>query len=281
MREGEKEINETMRQTNNKIIKAGFIQFSPVLGDLKSNMENLSRLIDRAAKADLVVIPELANSGYNFKNREQAFNLAEEAENSEFINFLVEKAREFNLHIVSGFNEKEGKKLFNTSVLVNPNGIIGKYRKIHLFMNEFDIFEKGNLGLPVFDLGFCKMGMLVCFDWIFPEVWRILALKGADLICHPSNLVLPYAQQAVPVHGMINKYFIVTANRYGTERGVTFSGNSFISNPIGQTLVSAKANDDSVEIVEMDISKSRNKMITDRNHALNDRFPQEYGELVR
>ncbi|RLD56850.1 MAG: carbon-nitrogen hydrolase [Bacteroidetes bacterium] len=262
-------------------MKAGFIQFSPVLGDLKSNMENLSRLIDRAAKADLVVIPELANSGYNFKNREQAFNLAEEAENSEFINFLVEKAREFNLHIVSGFNEKEGKKLFNTSVLVNPNGIIGKYRKIHLFMNEFDIFEKGNLGLPVFDLGFCKMGMLVCFDWIFPEVWRILALKGADLICHPSNLVLPYAQQAVPVHGMINKYFIVTANRYGTERGVTFSGNSFISNPIGQTLVSAKANDDSVEIVEMDISKSRNKMITDRNHALNDRFPQEYGELVR
>ena len=263
-----------------KTIKAGFIQFRPILGDLQSNMKNLSSLIEQAAGADLVVIPELANSGYNFENREQAFQLAEETGNSEFINFLTEKAREFNLHIVSGFNEKEGEKLFNTSVLVNSTGLIGKYRKIHLFMNEFDIFEKGNLGLPVFDLGFCKMGMLVCFDWIFPEVWRILALKGTDLICHPSNLVLPYAQQAVPVHGMINKYFIITANRYGTERGVTFSGKSFISDTVGKTLVTTKANEDAVEIAEMDISQSRNKMITDRNHALNDRFSEEYGELV-
>ena len=269
-----------MIQNDNKIVKAGFIQFRPILGDLQSNMENLSRLIEKAAEADLIVIPELANSGYNFKSRGEAFQLAEEVGNSEFVNFLIEKAREFDLHIVSGFNEKEGEKLFNTSVLVNPKGLIGKYRKIHLFMNEFDIFEKGNLGLPVFDLGFCKMGMLICFDWIFPEVWRILALKGVDLICHPSNLVLPYAQQAVPVHGLINKYFVITANRFGTERDVTFSGNSFISDPFGKTLVTAKANEDAVKIVEMDISQSRNKMITDRNHALNDRFPQEYKELA-
>ncbi|RLD54782.1 MAG: carbon-nitrogen hydrolase [Bacteroidetes bacterium] len=262
-------------------MKAGFIQFRPILGDLQSNMENLSKLIEQAAEADLIVIPELANSGYNFENREQAFQLAEKTGNSEFINFLTKKAREYNLHIVSGFNEKKGDKLFNTSVLINSNGLIGKYRKIHLFMSEFDIFEKGNLGLPVFDLGFCKMGMLVCFDWIFPELWRILALKGADLICHPSNLVLPYAQQAVPVHGMINKYFVITANRYGTERGVTFSGKSFISDPFGKTLITAKANEDAVEIIEIDISQSRNKMITDRNHALNDRFPEEYGELIR
>jgi predicted amidohydrolase len=243
-------------------------------------MANLSRLIKQAAQADLIVIPELANSGYNFENREQAFQLAEETKNSIFIDFLVEKAREFDVHIVSGFNEKEGDKLFNTSVLVNSSGLIGKYRKIHLFLNEFDIFEKGNLGLPVFDLGFCKMGMLVCLDWIFPEVWRILALKGADLICHPSNLVLPYAQQAVPVHGMINKYFIITANRYGTERGVTFSGKSFISDVFGKTLIMAKANEDSMKIVDLDISQARNKMITERNHAINDRFPEDYGELV-
>ncbi len=264
-----------------KTIKAGFIQFRPILGDLQLNMENLSVLIEQASGADLIVIPELANSGYNFESRGEAFQLAEETGKSEFVNFLTEKSREYNLHIVSGFNEKEGDKLFNTSILVNPKGLIGKYRKIHLFMNEFDIFEKGNLGLPVFDLGFCKMGMLVCFDWIFPEVWRILALKGADLICHPSNLVLPYAQQAVPVHGMINKYFVITANRYGTERGVTFSGKSFISDPVGKTLVTAKPDEDSVEIVEIDILQSRNKMITARNHTLNDRFPENYGELIQ
>ncbi|NOX47635.1 MAG: carbon-nitrogen hydrolase [Chlorobi bacterium] len=263
-----------------KTLKAGFIQFRPILGDLQSNMEKLSVLIEQAAGADLIVIPELANSGYNFKDREQAFKLAENVEKSVFIDFLIRKAKEFDLHIVSGFNEKEGDKLYNTSVLVDSNGVIGKYRKIHLFMNEFDIFEKGDIGLPVFDLGFCKMGMLICFDWIFPEVWRILALKGADLICHPSNLVLPYAQQAVPVHGMINKYYIITANRYGTERGVTFSGKSFISDTIGKTLVMAKGNEDTVKIVEMDISKSRNKMITERNHALDDRSPEDYADLV-
>lgn len=269
-----------MITNNNKRIKAGFIQFRPILGDLQQNMENLSGLIEKADGADLIVIPELANSGYNFENKEQAFQLAEDIKNSAFIDFLIGKAREFDLHIVSGFNEKEDNKLFNTSVLVNSKGFVGKYRKIHLFMNEFDIFEKGNLGLPVFDMGFCKIGMLVCFDWIFPEVWRILALKGADIICHPSNLVLPYAQQAVPVHGMINKYYIITANRYGTEGGVTFSGKSFISDPFGKTLAMAKAKEDSVKIVEMDIAQSRNKMITDRNHAIHDRFPEDYGDLV-
>jgi predicted amidohydrolase len=269
-----------MSQTDINTIKAGFIQFRPILGDLQANMDKLSGLLEQSARSDLIVIPELANSGYNFENRDQAYQFAEETNNSIFIDFLIEKAREFDLHIVSGFNEREDDKLFNTSVLINQNGLIGKYRKIHLFMNEFDIFAKGPLGLPGFELGCCKRGMLVCFDWIFPEVWRILALKAADLICHPSNLVLPYAQQAVPVHGMINKYFIITANRYGTERGVTFSGKSFISDTFGKTLVMAKANEDSVKVVEMDISKSRNKMITERNHALDDRFPKEYGELI-
>ncbi len=120
-------------------------------------------------------------------------------------------------------------------------------------MNEFDFFEKGNLGLPVFDIGICKIGMLICFDWIFPEVWRILALKGADIICHPSNLVLPYAQQAVPVHGMINRTFNITANRYGTERGVTFSGKSIISDPFGKTLVTASPDKDEVAFVDLNL----------------------------
>ena len=117
--------------------------------------------------------------------------------------------------------------------------MIGKYRKVHLFMNEWDIFEKGNLGFPVFDFGICKIGMLICFDWIFPEVWRILALKGADIICHPSNLVLPYAQQAVPVHGMINRTFNITANRIGIERGIKFTGESIISDPEGKIIKKA------------------------------------------
>ncbi len=273
-------VNSILSDNNKSKIKAGFLQFEPKLGEPDLNISNIEHLLSQTAGADLVVIPELANSGYNFESKEQAIQLAESVDNSPYLNFLSDQAKKLNLHIVSGFHEIDNYLLYNTSVLIGPNGIIGKYRKIHLFMNEFDFFEKGNLGLPVYDIGFCKVGMLICFDWVFPEVWRILALKGADIICHPSNLVLPYAQQAVPVHGMINKTFNITANRYGTERGVTFSGKSMISNPVGITMVIASSDKDDVCIVDMDINQARNKKITDRNHVINDRFPKDYIELT-
>ena len=264
-----------------KIIKAGFLQFEPVLGDPEENISRIAGLLGKAKDADLIVIPELANSGYNFESKKQAIQLAESIDDSPYIKFLTEEARKLNLFIVSGFHEIEENLLYNSSVLIGSNGLIGKYRKIHLFMNEFDFFEKGNLGLPVFDIGNCKIGMLICFDWVFPEVWRIVALKGADIICHPSNLVLPYAQQAVPVHGMLNRIFNITANRYGTERGITFSGKSIISNPTGETLAMAGSDKDEVGIVDIDIAQARHKRITERNHVFNDRFPSDYFEISK
>lgn len=263
-----------------EIINAGFIQFEPILGQPETNKEKLYVLLDDAKYADLVVIPELANSGYNFKSKEQAFQFSETERKSSYLQFLQEKASSHNIYIISGFLERENDKLYNSSILIGPNGTIGKYRKIHLFWNEFDFFEKGNLGLPVFDLGFCKVGMLICFDWIFPEAWRILALKGADIICHPSNLVLPYAQQAVPVQGMLNRTFNITANRYGTEGDITFSGKSIISNPFGETLVTALPDRDEIIIKELNLGLARNKMITPRNHAFDDRVPELYTELI-
>jgi predicted amidohydrolase len=262
------------------MMRAGYIQFNPVLGNQKKNIRVLSGLLDKAIGTDLMVIPELANSGYNFETKEQAFSLAENLGNSLFLKFLEEKARKLKMYIVSGINELDNGLLYNTATLVGPEGYIGKYRKMHLFMNEFDFFEKGNLGLPVFDIGKCKIGILICFDWVFPEVWRILALKGADVICHPSNLVLPFAQQAVPVHGLINKTYVITANRFGTEREITFSGQSFISDTEGKTLAKAPSDKNEVRIMDLDILKSRNKMITQRNHVMNDRLPEEYGDLI-
>ena len=261
-------------------IKAGFIQFNPVLGFPEKNIKVLSRLLNKAKGAELIVIPELANSGYNFKTRKQAFDLAEPVPDGEYVRFLVYQAKKFNLHIVSGVNEKDGDKLYNSAVLVGPGGFIGKYRKMHLFMNEFDFFEKGDSGFPVYEINDFKIGILICFDWIFPEAWRIIALQGADVICHPSNLVLPYAQQAVPVHGMINRVFCITANRYGTERDITFSGQSIISDPAGNTLYTASAARDECVTMQIDIVPARNKMITQRNHVFNDRRPEQYNDLT-
>jgi predicted amidohydrolase len=261
------------------IIQAGYLQFNPILGHPEENIQPIEHLIFDSENADLIVLPELANSGYNFESREQAFSLAEETGKSRYIDFLTSLSKKHNTFLVSGFNEKENDKLFNTAILIGKDGLIGKYRKMHLFMNEWDIFERGNLGLPVFDIGNFRIGMLVCFDWIFPEVWRILALKGADIICHPSNLVLPYAQQAVPVQGMMNRTFNITANRIGTEGEITFTGKSIISDPTGKVLSMASPDKEELTIATFDLNLARNKMITPRNHVLTDRLPSEYSFL--
>ena len=262
-------------------IQAGFVQLAPALGDTEATMERLEALADQFAAADLVVLPELCNSGYNFESPEQAWELSETVADSVFLTFVRDLCAKNNQHIVTGFCERDGDRLYNSSALVGPNGSVGIYRKLHLFMNEKDIFEPGDVGLPVFEIGELKVGMLICFDWVFPEAWRILALRGADIICHPSNLVIPEkAQRAVPIHAMINGVYVATANRIGTERELTFTGGSLIAGPRSQVLAQAPANSEAIEIVNIDIAAARNKAVTARNDLLADRRPQEYDFIL-
>ena len=122
--------------------------------------------------------------------------------------------------------------------------------------------------------------MLICFDWVFPEAWRVLALKGADIICHPSNLVIPgLCQKALPVHAVCNRIFVVTANRIGTERDLMFTGLSTIANPRSDILVQASPDHEEVGLVDIDIALARNKNVTPRNHVFDDRRPEEYEGL--
>jgi predicted amidohydrolase len=112
-------------------------------------------------------------------------------------------------------------------------------------------------------------------------VWRILALKGVDIICHPSNLVLPgLAQSAVPIHALTNRIFVVTANRIGAERDLLFTGLSTIADPRGTVLLQASPLEEEVGIVEIDPGLARDKSITARNDVLCDRRPDEYSLLV-
>jgi len=263
-------------------MKIATVQFKPALNDLSQTIESLSHLLPQCASAKIVVLPELCNSGYNFEDKQIAWESSETIPNSQFIKYLSEHAAKNDQYIVSGFNERLGDFLYNSSILVGPQGYIGKYQKLHLFMNEQDFFEAGIEGIPVFDLGFCKLGMLVCFDWMFPEVWRTLALKGADLIAHPSNLVLPgFAQQAIPIHALINKLYIATANRIGQEGQLTFTGMSTIADPNGKVLYQAAQTEVAVQITNIDLSVARNKWITPRNHALEDRRPDQYQTITQ
>jgi predicted amidohydrolase len=253
------------------------IQFQPALADPEENVRRLKHLFDRVQESNLVVLPELSNSGYNFKGYQEAFQYAEViGKEGIFQDFLIAQAKDKNLFIVSGINEREDDKLFNTAILISSEGVIGKYRKAHLFMNEKDIFQKGNTGFPVFDLGGFKIGMMICFDYLFPEPWRMMAQKGADLICHPSNLLTMNAHRCVPGLSLMNRIYIATSNRIGTEGDITFSGLSVFTDPSGNIIQMASSDQAEIITIEIDTELSRNKMITARNHVFNDRLPEVY-----
>jgi predicted amidohydrolase len=131
----------------------------------------------------------------------------------------------------------------------------------------------------VFDTRIGKIGMLVCFDWMFPEAWRKLALQGAQLIAHPSNLVLPYCQSVMPSYSLVNRCYIATANRIGSERDLTFTGQSVLTNPMGEVLLKGDTDKSQVLSAEIDLSLSDNKYITAKNDAFADRRSDVYGDL--
>lgn len=225
---------------------------------------------------DLIVIPELANSGYNFHSRNQALEASEEVPGGPFSDFILKKAREMETCIVAGVCEREGKSLFNTAIVAGPEGFIGKYRKLHLFMNEKDIFEPGHDRPAVYDLGGFRIGVQICFDYLFPEPWRMLAGGGADIICHPSNLITENAYRTLPAQALMNKVFIVTANRIGAERELQFCGRSVVHDPSGAVIFKASGDHEETGVTTFDTLLSKNKLITPRNHVFNDRREDIY-----
>lgn len=258
------------------MFKAAIIQFSPVLGQVDQNVKLISELLVKAKDADLVILPELAFTGYNFDNIDIARKLAEVPEESSIVKMLHEIAGSNKQYIITGFNEKAGDLLYNSSLLVGPEGLTGSYRKMHLFMNEKNIFEPGDGKLEVYDTGFCKLGMQICFDYLFPEPWRILAQKGAEVIVHPSNLLTRNAMKAMPGIALMNRVYTITANRIGTEGDLTFNGQSMIIDPAGDILV--KASSDKTEMITLmiDPAQAQDKMITSLNHVFDDRRPEQY-----
>ena len=261
-------------------MKVSLIQFSPKLGDIAANTDKVNRLLNQIQSSKLVVLPELANTGYNFRNREHALSLASSVEKSAFFEMLVDHAGKHKQYIVSGFQEISGELLFNTSLLVSGEGVIGKYRKVHLFMHEKEIFEPGDLGFPVFELEGFKLGMLICFDYLFSEAWRITGLNGADIVAHPSNLITGNAQKMIPAQALSNRMFVITANRTGTERDLTFNGKSFAVDPAGEFVASVSDDEEKILTFEIDPALARDKHITPMNHVFEDRVPEQYAGLT-
>jgi len=259
-------------------MRVSVLQFKPVWGDRESNFQKIKKLC-KGVTLDLLVLPELATTGYLFSSKAELAPLAEAFPGGQTSRFLTELAGTIGGHVVCGAAEKEGEILYNSAVLFSPQGHLGTYRKVHLFDAEKEVFEPGNLGFPVFDLGEAKIGMMVCFDWIFPESARSLALAGAEIICHPANLVLPYCPSAAITRALENHVYYLLSDRIGAEQNrgeeLRFIGQSRIVNTKGKILASL-GEEEALITAEIDPSLAGDKHVTPRNHLFHDRRPDCY-----
>jgi len=256
------------------------VQFCPVLRNVEAN---LTKIIDdiHAIDADVIVFPELATSGYLFLSTEEALPYSLTI-GGDGIARVVEAATSAGKVVITGFCERDGDVLYN-SALICGNGIEPQvYRKTHLFYKEAEVFAPGNTGFNVFELPHldCTLGIMICYDWRFPESSRTLALKGADVIVAPSNLITHIWKMAMPVRALENKVYLAVANRTGSEtnldESVIFNGCSTIYAYNGSVLAEADATSDAIVIATIDPVETRSKQFNSVNELFRDRRPDLY-----
>jgi len=274
------------------LVKIACCQFEPKIGEKEKNIKKGLRMADEAKNqgANIIILPELANSGYVFNSRREAFDLSEEVPEGETTRVWEEFANKHELYLATGISELSAGRLYNSSVLLGPEGYIGKYRKLHLWNREKLFFEPGDLGLPLFHTPVGRMAMYICYDMWFPEMTRIYTLQGADLILNITNWVSSEKQtddsrltEAVCVaNAHLNSVFIAASDRVGIERGQPFLGRSMIISPSGE-LLAGPASYDKEEIIYADcnLSEARQRKRKKRlNHLILDRRIDVYDQLL-
>jgi len=264
-------------------MKVGYIQTSPLFGEKNKNFEQVENLVSKL-RADLLVLPELFATGYAFVSKEEVTSLAEEID-GDTSDFLIDLSRKTNSIIVGGFIEKNESNIFNSAMIVSGSKRLGVYRKLHLYFKEKLWFAPGNRPPEIIKIKNIKIGIMICFDWIFPEMARSLALLGADIIAHPANLVLPYCQNAMITRCIENRIFVITSNRIGEEnRGsdhFKFTGKSQITSFKGEILSSAPKDEIFIDLVDIDIKEARDKRINGFNDLFEDRRENLYFNIRR
>ncbi|KGS72881.1 beta ureidopropionase [Burkholderia pseudomallei MSHR5596] len=269
------------------------VQMEPRVGKKRENIALSIHYIEEAARngASLIVLPELTSSGYVFADREEAFALAEDLPNGETAQAWAEVAQRLGVHLVAGIAEREDERLYNSAIFIGPSGPIGTYRKLHLWNNENLFFEPGNLGVPVFDTPVGRISIAICYDGWFPEVYRLAATQGADIVCVPTNWVPMPGQPAdhpamattlamAAAHS--NGLMIACANRIGTERGQPFIGQSLIVGGDGWPLAGPAGQDrDAILYAAIDLQRTRSgRTLNALNHVLRDRRTDVYDPML-
>jgi len=267
-------------------VRVAAVQTVPEFGAVSDNVERTVDAIEACGDAELVVLPELANTGYAFDSRSEARELAEPSDGPTVAAWEAAASR-VDAWIVGGYAERAGAALYNSAAVVSPDGLVGTYRKTHLWDEEHLRFEPGE-ALPVFSTPFGRLGVQICNDLWFPEATVTQANRGADLVALPTNWVPATADGARPggwtigVHAAVananaNRVAFACADRAGTERGLEFMGQSAILDPDGLVAAGpAPADGEATLSATVDLAAARRKPITDYDHVLADRRPELY-----
>ncbi|CAK9887950.1 MULTISPECIES: nitrilase family protein [Pseudomonas] len=277
--------------------RVAVIQFDPQVGleHCDNNLCHGLELAEQAVRegANLIILPELANTGYSFNTRAEAWAHAEALADGPSLKTWAAFAREHHVYLVAGFAERDGLKLYDSAVLFGPEGLLGHYRKAHLWNQEKLWFSPGNLGFPVFETPIGRIGLLICWDIWFPEVPRLLAMQGADIICSLNNWVWTpaplfdasgrcMASYLTMTAAHVNNVHIAAANRIGSERGGRFLGCSLIAGtngwPLGEI---AGPENQCILYADLDLSSARSTPIWNSlNDLPRDRRTDLYGSML-
>jgi predicted amidohydrolase len=266
-------------------VEIAIVQFTPVWDDKAENYRKLDAVLSNL-QAAIIVLPELCTTGYSFLTKQEAWAMADTA--ADAASFFGSYATQNKAVIIAGFAEKEQDEVYNSAIAISPGGQYDIYRKTHLFYKEKDCFTAGNTGFKVIrhPIKDCMVGVMVCYDWRFPESARTLALMGADIIACPANLVTAVWEIGMKARALENNVFVAVANRCGREERIladgtpqqlSFTGKSVLYDINGSALVQATDDDsDTCLTFSIDVNSSRNKCFNEYNDIFKDRNPSLY-----
>ncbi|MRT25849.1 amidohydrolase [Enterobacteriaceae bacterium RIT697] len=256
-------------------IQVATIQFEPTLFRKEENVARLLTLATEAARdgARLIVMPEMATTGYCWQDRAEVAPFVETADGPTSQAFAA-LAREFNCYLVFGMPERDAVTdiYYNSALLVGPQGLLGVHRKTHPYISEPKWAANGDVGHQVFNTEIGNIALLICMDIHFIETARLAAMGGAQIICHISN----WLAERTPApywltRGWENGCALIESNRWGWERGVQFSGGSCIADSQGQLLASCDSGD---QVLSAELTLPLD------NPALKKRRPELYQRLM-
>ena len=244
-------------------MKTGYVQFNPAFGEVNRNLDRVEALIE-GAQADLLVLPELFNTGYLITSKEEIAALAEEVPGGPTTRRLAAVAKRRNLHLVAGMAERSGDRIYNAAVLISPAGHVATYRKVHRFgfgSGEPKLMEAGRgrvvLPLPLQAGGSVMVGLATCYDLRFPELFRLLGEAGAEAFVVPAAWPLPRVAHWTllgQARAIENQCAIIQVNTGGTHHNTVMGGNSQVVAAQGEVLGTIDGNGEAVLVATIDLA---------------------------